>query len=70
MRKAKDLRQETIEALEAELANTQKECFELVNAFKHLKKLEKPHLLREKRRDKARLLTVLTEKRQANQQTS
>ncbi len=64
MLKAKDLRDQTLEELEANLQDLQRELYELVNEYKTNKKLDKPHLLPEKRRDRARLLTVIKEKQQ------
>ena len=64
MLKAKDLIDKSIDELEATFQDLRHELFQLVNEFKSSKKLEKPHLLREKRREKARILTVLQQKRQ------
>ena len=65
MLKAKDLRDQSIEELEANLLDTKKELFELKNELKQSKKLEKPHLLREKKKDIAKLLTIVREKQLA-----
>ena len=62
MLKAKDLRDQSPEELEANLVDLSKELFQLKNQFKLTKKLEQPHRLRELRRDRARILTVLGEK--------
>jgi len=62
MGKAKEYRDMTVEELEALHSDTQKELYNLVNELKKAKKIEKPHLIREKKKDIARLLTVLTEK--------
>jgi large subunit ribosomal protein L29 len=67
MLKAKDLRDQSFEELEMRYSETKKELFELVNNMKHTKKLEKPHLISEKKRDIARLLTIMHQKKQANQ---
>lgn len=63
MKKAKDLRDQSIEELEAHLLDLDKERFHLVNEYQLNKKVEQPHRLRAQRRDKARVLTVLNEKR-------
>ncbi len=68
MLKAKDLRDKSIEELEATYVDLCKELFELKNAARHSQKMEKPHLKGQKRKDIARALTVLHEKRQAHQQ--
>lgn len=62
MLKASNLRDMPIEELEAVLSDLSKELYHLVNEMKRSKKLEKPHLLRQKRKDKARLLTIIHEK--------
>lgn len=66
MLKAKELRDQSAQELEANLVDLSKELFQLRNQFKLEKKLEKPHRLRELRRDRARTLTVLAEKSRAS----
>ncbi len=68
MSKAKDYRDMSVEELNALVTDTQKELFLLVNEHKLTKKLEKPHLIWSKKKDIARLLTVLTEKQSQAQQ--
>lgn len=63
MSKAKDLRDQSIEELEAAYGDTRKELFELRNQKEREKKLEKPHLLRSARKEIARLLTIINEKK-------
>lgn len=63
MLKAKELKDQTVDELEVTFQDLCKEHFHLVNEFQVNKKLDKPHRLREVRRDKARLLTVLNEKK-------
>jgi len=63
MVKAKDLRDQSIEELEATLIDSKKELYELQNELKQTKKLEKPHLLRERKKDIAKILTLIGEKR-------
>ena len=62
MLKASNLRDMSVEELEATLVDLNKELYSLVNEMKRSKKLEKPHELRHKRKEKARLLTILHEK--------
>ena len=62
MVKAKDLRDQTIEELEARLEESRKALFELRNEKRQMKKVEKPHLLVEMKRDIAKLLTIIKEK--------
>jgi large subunit ribosomal protein L29 len=68
MGKAKEYRDMSIPELNALIDDTQKELFKIVNEFKLTKKLEKPHLIRQKKKEKARMLTVLTEKQPSAQQ--
>ncbi|MDP1835451.1 MAG: 50S ribosomal protein L29 [Chlamydiales bacterium] len=63
MLKSKELQNQTVDELEATFQDLRKEHFHLINEFQVNKKLDKPHRLREVRRDKARLLTVLNEKK-------
>lgn len=65
MLKPKNLRDQALEELEAMLTDTRKELFKLVNERKQAKKLEKPHLLMEKKKDIAKLLTVIRSKQLA-----
>lgn len=65
MLKAKDLRDQTVDELNASYEDLCKEMFKLKNEARLTKKVEKPHLIREKKKDVARLLTVMNEKRQA-----
>jgi large subunit ribosomal protein L29 len=67
MYKAKDLREQSIEELEAIYEDSCKKLFELNNQFKTQKKRENPHEIKHARKDIARLLTVITEKRSQNQ---
>ena len=63
MYKAKDLRDQSLEELEAIYDDSCKKLFVLTNEFKSQKKLEKPHLLKNVRKDIARILTVISEKK-------
>ena len=63
MLKAKDIRDQSVDEIKATYRDITKELFLLVNEMKLTKKLEKPHLIQEKKRDIARLLTVLNEKK-------
>lgn len=67
MYKAKDLRDQSVEELEAIYEDSCKKLYELNNQFRSQKKREKPHEIQHARKDIARLLTVLTEKRHGTQ---
>ena len=66
MLKASNLRDMSVEELQGILGDLAKEVYNLVNEMKHANKPEKPHLLRQKRKEKARLLTILHEKQSLN----
>jgi large subunit ribosomal protein L29 len=63
MPKAKELRDQSTEELQALYMDLSKEIFELRNELKTTRKLEKPHLIQFKKRDRARVLTILREKK-------
>lgn len=67
MSKAKEFRDLSVEELEASYLDAAKELFELRNEQKLTKKHDQPHLHRELKRNIARMLTVLGEKRRAAQ---
>lgn len=62
MENAKDLREKSTEDLLELEARLLRDTFNLKNESRISKKLKKPHLVREKRRDRARVLTVLSER--------
>ena len=65
MSKAKELREQSIEELEAKAEDLLKELFELKCKLSEEKKIEKPHLIQQLKKDRARILTVLNEKKVA-----
>lgn len=62
MLKASDLRNQTPDELKAVYQDLSKEIFEIRTEYSITRKLEKTHLLREKKRDRARVMTVLKQK--------
>lgn len=66
MLKASNLRDMSIDELEASLSDLAREVYNLINEMKRANKPEKPHMLRQKRKEKARLLTILHEKQSFN----
>ncbi len=58
-----NLREKTEDELISLYTELDKEIFALRNELKVARKLEKPHLLREKKKTKARILTILGEKK-------
>lgn len=51
------------EDLEIQYTQVSRDIFNLQNALKMSRKLEKPHELKEKKKDRARILTALNNKR-------
>ena len=62
MLKVKELRDQTAEELKMQNREISKDLYNLSSEARINKKLEKPHLIREKKRDRARILTILREK--------
>lgn len=61
-KKKKELRDQSAAELQALSRDLEREVFELRNELSLNRKLEKPHMLKAKRREKARVLTILTQK--------
>ncbi len=61
-KKKKDLKDQPEKELLAALRDLDKELFELRAELATQRKLEKSHLMKEKKRQKARILTILTQK--------
>lgn len=61
-KKKKELNDQSVNELTAAIGDLDRELFALRNELATQRKLEKPHLLKEKRRQKARILTLLTQK--------
>ena len=57
----KDQSKEELEALSHELSH---EIFAMSNELRTMRKIDKPHLLKEKKRDRARVLTALRQKQE------
>lgn len=64
-KKASEYRDLSVEELDATYADLLKEKYHLQNEFKQAKKLEKPHMIRETKKQIARLLTIKHEKQLA-----
>jgi len=62
MAKAKELREQATEELKAIYQDLSKELFQMRNEMKVTRKIEKSHLVRAKKKDRARVMTVLREK--------
>jgi len=70
MSKAKEFRDQSLEELEVTYQAQRKQLFELNHTFRYQKKKEEPHKHKLARKNIARLLTVMTEKRNANKDQS
>ena len=62
MTKAKELRNQSESELKTLYQDLSKEMFQLRNEMKVTRKMEKPHLMRLKKKDRARVMTILSEK--------
>jgi large subunit ribosomal protein L29 len=62
MRKASELKDQSVEELRAIYHDLSREIFQLKNEARMTRKMETPHLVRDKKRDRARVLTVLRQK--------
>lgn len=62
MLKTSELKDQSVEELKALYRDLSKEIFGLKNEMRMARKLEKPHLVRTKKRDRARVLTVLRQR--------
>lgn len=62
MSKADELRSKSKEELTSIVSDLDQDIFKLRNELNVTRKLETPHVLYKKRKDRARALTILTEK--------
>jgi large subunit ribosomal protein L29 len=62
MKKKDDIQGKSEAELHALVSLLDQEIFALRNELAMNRKLEKPHLIKAKRKDKARILTILTQK--------
>lgn len=59
---AKKKKDEAVVEFNAKIRDLDREIFDLRNELAINRKLEKPHLIKAKRKEKARLLTIMTQK--------
>ena len=64
MFKIEDLKKQNLVELTALYNDLSKEIYEIKTEFSITRKLEKPHLLRSKKKDRARVLTAIRQKSQ------
>lgn len=61
-KKKKELRDQSVDDLKASGRDLDQELFKMRNELSVQRKVEKPHLIKEMRKNKARILTFLTQK--------
>lgn len=62
MKKSKKHKEHSHEDLKAQLVDLSKEIFDLRNEQALNRKLDKPHLIKSKKRERARILTTMNQK--------
>lgn len=62
MMQAKELKSKTVEQLNELDKELARAIFDMTSTLRVTRKIEKPHLLREKKKDRARVLTTLRAK--------
>ncbi len=62
MKKAEELRSQSESELKALYQDLSRELFQLRNEMKVARKMDKPHLVRSKGKQRARVMTILREK--------
>lgn len=63
MLKVSELVSQSIAELETQYEDLSRAVFDLTNELHVSRKLEKPHLLKDKKKDRARILTALRQKK-------
>lgn len=62
MKKQHEMKDQSVQELQTLYRDLSKDIFQLKNELAVARKLEKPHLLRNKKKDRARALTFLKQK--------
>lgn len=62
MKSKQEIKDQSVEELKALYQDLSKDIFDMKNEISMTRKLEKPHLLRQKKRNRARVLTLLKKK--------
>jgi len=65
MRKTSELREKSVEELRAAYLEMSKEIFDKMNELQKTRKMEKSHRIRHCKKERARILTILSEKGEA-----
>ncbi|MBS0624831.1 MAG: 50S ribosomal protein L29 [Verrucomicrobia bacterium] len=61
-KKKKEIVDLSIDELKAKAADLDREIFDMRNELALNRKIEKPHLIKSKKKEKARILTIMTQK--------
>lgn len=61
-KKKKEHKDHSVKEMQAQVHDLNREIFQLRNELATQRKLEKPHLIKEKRKNVARILTSMTQK--------
>ncbi len=69
MSKVAELREKAAQELKDQIQDLTSELYRMHCELKITRKIDKPHLIKEKRRQRARLLTILGEKGEAGKAT-
>ena len=67
MLKMKELNELSTKELQGQHADVSRDIFHLTSELKTSRKLERPHELKEKKKDRARILTILRQKQSQKQ---
>jgi large subunit ribosomal protein L29 len=62
MDRMKEFRDQSVDELQALHLDLSKEIFEIRNEIRTTQKVDKPHLIKKKKKDRARVLTLLNQK--------
>ncbi len=67
---AKELRNMSEEDMKGHLEDAEKELYYMRNEQSISKKIEKPHLVKQRKKEKARILTILREKQRVQERNN
>lgn len=66
-KKKKELNDQSVKELQAQVHELDRDIFQLRNELATQRKLEKPHQIKEMRKTKARILTILSQKQKVKE---
>lgn len=62
MDRMKEFKEQSVEELKVLIQEYSRDIYQMHNELRMTRKLEKPHLLKQRKRDRARVLTLLKQK--------